>query len=70
MVSENDLIITRPAQEKMHVEGISLQQIIEAIERGSKYQQTDGILAVYSYYSVAYKKVGLKYVIKTVFTNG
>lgn len=70
MLTEADLIVTKHAQEKMHVEGISVQQIIEALERGSKYQQTDGILAVYSYYSVAYKKLGSKYLIKTVFMNG
>ena len=70
MLTEDDLIVTRHAQEKMHVEGISVEQIITALERGSKYQQTDGILAIYSYYSVAYKKLGTKYLIKTVFING
>lgn len=70
MITEEDLIVTKHAQEKMHIEGISIQQIIEALERGSKYQQTDGLLAVYSYYSVAYKKISSKYVIKTVFING
>lgn len=70
MLTEDDLVVTRHAQEKMHVEGISVQQIIEALERGSKYQQTDGFLAAYSYYSVAYKKIGSKYLIKTVFING
>jgi len=70
MITEEDLIVTKHAQEKMHVEGISISQIIEALERGSKYQQTDGFLAVYSYYSVAYKKLVAKYLIKTVFING
>lgn len=70
MIVEEDLIVTKHAQEKMHVEGITVAQIIEALERGSKYQQTDGFLAVYSYYSVAYKKLGTKYLIKTAFING
>lgn len=70
MLTEDDLIVTHHAQEKMHVEGIGTAQIIEALERGSKYHQTDGFLAVYSYYSVAYKKLGAKYLIKTVFING
>ncbi len=70
MITEDNLIVTKHAQEKMHVEGIAVQQVIEALERGSKYQQTDGFLAVYSYYSVAYKKLGTKYLIKTVFING
>ena len=70
MITEEDIIITRHAQEKMHIEGLGVDQVIEALERGSKYQQTDGFLAVYSYYSVAYKKLGTKYLIKTVFING
>ena len=70
MIAEEDLIVTKHAQEKMHIEGIPVQQVIEALERGSKYQQTDGFLAVHSYYSVAYKKIGSRYLIKTVFTNG
>ncbi|MBS3123990.1 hypothetical protein J4437_05140 [Candidatus Woesearchaeota archaeon] len=70
MITAEDLIVTKHAQEKMHIEGVGVDQIIEALERGSKYQQTDGFLAVYSYYSVAYKKLGTKYLIKTVFTNG
>ena len=70
MITEEDLIVTKHAQEKMHVEGIAVQQVIEALERGSKYQQTDGFLAVYSYYSIAFKRLGTKYLIKTVFING
>lgn len=70
MITEDDLLVTKHAQEKMHIEGISIQQIIEALERGSKYQQTDGFLAVYSYYSVAYKMIDSKFRIKTVFING
>lgn len=70
MLTEDDLLITKHAQEKMHAEGIVVQQIIDALDRGSKYQQTDGFLAVYSYYSVAYKKIDSKFLIKTVFING
>jgi len=70
MITEDDLLITKHAQEKMHIEGLPVQQVIEALERGSKYLQTDGFLAVYSYYSVAYKKIGSRYLIKTVFING
>ena len=70
MITEENLIVTKHAQEKMHVEGIAVQQVIEALERGSKYQQTDGFLAVYSYYSIAFKRLGTKYLIKTVFING
>jgi len=64
-----DLLITKHAQEKMLIEGISATQICEAIERGSKFQQTEGLLVRYSYFSVAYRRLGQKYVIKTVFLN-
>ncbi len=69
MLKEEDLVITRHAQDKMIIEGISIKQILEAIARGSIFKQTEGFLAVYTYFSVAYKKVGKKYRIKTVFTN-
>lgn len=69
LVTENDLIVTQHAAEKMLVEGISVQQVCRALERGSKFKQTEGILAVYTYFSVAYNKSGMKYKIKTVFLN-
>ena len=69
MIVESDLLITSHAQEKMHIEGITVSQIVEALERGSKFQQTDGLLVVYSYYSVAFRRLGAKYLIKTVFLN-
>ena len=69
MITKGDILVTKHAQDKMNIEGISLGQVIEALERGSKFQQTDGFLSVYNYYSVAYKKIDKKYVIKTVFLN-
>ena len=57
------------AQEKMDIEGIDEEQIKIAIQRGSTVRQTDGYLAVYTYFSVTYKKQGDVYRIKTVFTN-
>jgi len=69
LVQEDDLTITKHAAEKMVIEGITRLQICQVLERGSKFQQTDGHIAIYTYFSVAYKKVGLKYKIKTVFTN-
>ncbi len=69
MIRKEDLQITKHAQDKMIIEGVSANQIIEAIERGSKFQQTDGVLSKYTYFSVAYKKLGPKYIIKTVFLN-
>jgi len=57
------------AKEKMDKEGINEEQIKLAIQRGSISRQTDGYLATYTYFSVAYKRHGDLYRIKTVFTN-
>ncbi len=61
------LIITSHARDKMHIEGISKEEIRKCIKRGAKSRKTDGLLAVYSYIRVAYKIIGKDtYVIKTV----
>ena len=49
--------------------GITKGQVEIALKRGSKFKQTDGFLAKYSYYSVAYKVKGNKYIIKTVYVD-
>ena len=60
--------ITRHAQEKMIASGISIEDLKKAITQGSKTKQTDGFLACYIYYCVAYKIIGEKiYKIKTVY---
>jgi len=62
--------ITEHAKFKMYKEGITEDMVKEAIGKGSKYKQTDGLLAVYKYYCVAYKRIGKSiYKIKTVYTN-
>lgn len=63
------LQLTLHAKEKMDAEGIDEEQIKTAIERGSISRQTDGYLATYTYFSVAYKKRGEIYRVKTVFTT-
>ena len=61
------LIISSHARDKMHIEGIDKEQIKRCIQRGAKFKQTEGFLAVYTYFRVAYKKIGEdKYLIKTV----
>ena len=63
------MVITKHAYDKMLIEGISVDQICEAINKGSKFKQSEGCLAVYTYFSVAYKIIRDKYKIKTVFLN-
>ena len=61
------LLLTKHARFKMSELGISKEQIKEAIKRGSKFRQTEGLLAKYSYFAVAYRKIGDDiYKIKTV----
>lgn len=69
LVTVQELWITQHAADKMVMEGISAQQICEAIERGSRFTQTEGYLNVYTYFSVAWKRVGNLYKIKTVYLN-
>ncbi|MBI4919495.1 DUF4258 domain-containing protein [archaeon] len=57
------------AKEKMDKEGINEEQIKTAITRGSISRQTEGYLASYTYFSVAYQKKGELYRIKTVYLN-
>lgn len=60
------IILSNHAKKIITVRGITREQIRIAIHRGSKIKQTDGFLARYLYYSVAYKIRGNKYIIKTV----
>lgn len=64
-----ELWITKHAGDKMVIEGITPEQIATAIERGARFTQTEGYLSVYAYFPVAWKKVGNKYKIKTVYLN-
>jgi len=61
--------ISKHAKEKMDVEGIDEEQIKKAIKMGSITRQTDGYLASYTYFKVAYKRKGNIYRIKTVFVE-
>jgi len=63
------LQISTHAKEKMDKEGIDEEQIKTAIKRGSISRQTDGYIASYTYFSVAFRKKGEVYRIKTVYLN-
>lgn len=60
------LIITKHAQERMDLNGISEEQIKMTIQRGARIPQTEGFLAIYTYIRIAYKICGDKYIVKTV----
>ncbi|MBI3033736.1 DUF4258 domain-containing protein [Candidatus Woesearchaeota archaeon] len=61
------LLLSEHAKKRMAEHAITKEMVKEAIERGSKIRQTDGYLANYTYFLVAYKiiKTGV-YKIKTV----
>ena len=62
-----EIILTRHAREQMELRDIDENQIITAIERGSKTRQTDGWLSIYRCIAVAYRITGKdEYKIKTV----
>jgi len=60
------LIITLHAQQRMDQYGITEEHLKVAIQRGAKFPQTEGLVAVYTYIRVAYRIVSEKYIIKTV----
>ena len=66
---EKEVIYKKHAVDMMTDRGITKKQVEIALERGSKFRQTDGFLAKYSYYSVAYKVRDNKYIIKTVYID-
>ena len=61
-----DISFTGHAEEQMVLRGIGRELVIKTIKRGSKAEQTDGWLSIYSYVAVAYKIRGNRYIIKTV----
>ena len=62
------LIISEHAKDKMEAFNFSPNDIKIAIKRGSITKQTNGFLACYTYYGVAYKILWDKaYKVKTVF---
>ena len=60
------IILTKHARERMVLRGISLEEIKEAILKGSKRIQNGKIVAAYRYFEVVYKRVDEIFVVITV----
>ena len=61
------MVLTSHAKQRMAENGITLGIVKEAIKRGAITRQTDGYLAAYTYFAVAYKMLEHDvYKIKTV----
>ena len=61
------LLLSEHAKKRMAEHALTKEMVKEAIERGSKARQSNGLLATYTYFQVAYRiiKPGI-YKIKTV----
>lgn len=64
-----EIIYKQHAVEMMAERGITKEQVEIALQRGSKFTQTDGLLVKYTYFAVAYKVIKGKYIIKTVYVR-
>ncbi len=60
------IILTKHARERMILRGISLEEVKNAILKGSKRVQDGKIVAAYRYFEVVYKKVDEIFVVVTV----
>lgn len=61
------ILLSKHAKVRMAEKGITVGMIKEAIKRGAITRQTNGYLATYSYFAVAYKIIKPEvYKIKTV----
>jgi hypothetical protein len=60
------IILTKHARERMVLRGISLEEVKNAILKGSKRIQDGKIVAAYRYFEVVYKKVDEIFVVVTV----
>jgi len=64
-----EIIYQQHAVKMMAERGITKEQVEIALQRGSKFTQTDGLLAKYAYFAVAYKVVKGDYIVKTVYVR-
>lgn len=60
------IILTKHARERMVSRGISLEEVKNAIVKGSKRIQDGKIVSTYRYFEVVYKKVEETFVVVTV----
>lgn len=61
------IIKTKHATDKAKLWAVTDGQIKNTIRKGSKYKQTDGLLAVYMEYEIAYRVISKDlYLIKTI----
>lgn len=57
MVTKDDLILTKHAQDEAMDDGISRDEIAEAISRGPRVPEGNHFMTVYRHFTVAYEKL-------------
>jgi len=67
---EINIILSKHADDKRILNGLTKEDIKNAIKFGSKIKQTEGYLSSYLYIKVAYKKLKENvYFVKTVYVD-
>ena len=57
MVTKEDLVMTKHAQDEANDEGISRVEIAEAIGRGPRIPEGEHFITIYRHFTVAYEKL-------------
>jgi len=57
MVTKEELVMTKHAQDKAMDDGISRSEIAEAIGRGPRIPEGDHFITIYRHFTVAYEKL-------------
>ncbi|MEK6964568.1 MAG: DUF4258 domain-containing protein [Nanoarchaeota archaeon] len=66
-ISEENVKLTKHALEQMQERGITNNEVLRVLQRGSRVQQTEGTLAIHGGIGVAYQKTKKgQYRVKTV----
>ncbi len=66
MVTKEELIMTKHAQDEAMDDGISRLEIAEAISRGPRITEGNHFVTIYRHFTVVYEKIDGKYKIITV----
>jgi len=61
-----EIIMSRHALEQARERGVSINEIKETIQKGSKFLQQDKVVSMYRHIKIVFKKVKNKFFIITV----
>jgi len=61
-----EIVVSKHALEQARERGVSINEIKEAIQRGSKFLQQNKIVSMYRHIKIVFKKIKNKFFIITV----